>query len=799
MADQSSLFVLNKTYKPQHIVKCETINMNALKYYLANEKVVKELDYPEEEQGFFRKGKKSLLGILKTYKSNLTTKGIQTIYTQSDKHNTGRFSVNDSAGLQMIEKSIRHTLAKDIYIDLDFKNCHPVILKQLCEFNNWDCKNLTYYVENRETCIDDIVNASGCSKGDAKMNVLRILNGGKAVNKANTVSKLDLIHENLKNLSWYTELNKEIILIHSFIWKNYTEYATIANNKLKKNIYNLQGSCFNHFITDIENQCLLAFEDFLIKNKFQPDVLCFDGIMVKIDKDNLITQEILIKAQEFIKEVTNFSLEIVEKPMDLYINLPEEEPLEDDLVDDNYACNIFCELMGDNLVCFNNSILIFNEDNGIWTDEKGVLLKAINKHKNSLVFKRIGPMGFPRIHDYGGSYTNINNMLKFVSTYAPTNDNFWEDNIETSIGKLLFEDGIYDYETKTFTKGFNNKIVFKSNIPREYNGSPTKESIDFVNRVLFEEPFEDNSDGKSEALFLKRALARGIYGDYKAKAYYMLLGLSNSGKGVTSGAMISAFGRGYVKTFNSENLYYNKNSADEEMKNRWLLDICYGRLAFSNEMDTENKIVNTVVLKKITSGGDENRARGLFKEAVSFVNRSTMFLFGNDCPAMKPYDEATQRRGNFIDMPFQFVENPDPTNAIQKSGIYDIKDRFRDNDDLKDALVYIMIEAYHNYTIHGNEPPPGVIKAEQDWNAESVSVERVLLEEYTIVKDPTVFVPFCDLIDYFTSKKYNISSQKLGKEIAALTGFKSEVKKIDKKCVRVCLGLIERDDDDDAM
>lgn len=792
MSSTDTLFVLNKAYKPQDIVKYESININALKYYLSNENLVKELDYPEDEQGFFRGGKKNLMGILKTYKKNIKPEGVQTIYSQSGNHKTGRFSVKESAGLQMIEKSIRHTLARGLYIDLDFKNCHPVILKQLCDFNKWDCENLTYYVNNRDLCINQLSNATGCSKFDAKLNILKILNGGRIIHNATGNIRMNEIQDNLKQLTWYSKLDKEITFIHKQIWDNYPEYAKIADNKPKKKIHNLLGSCFNHFITDIENQCLLAFEDFLLKNDFKPDVLCFDGIMVRIDDDNVITQETLIEAQEFIKNTTSFSLEIIEKVMDLYIELPKEEKIDNGMVNDNYACKIFCELMGDNLIYYNDTILIFNEENGIWTDKNSVILKAINKYESSLIFKRKTESGMIVIYDYGGNVRNINNMLKLVSNYIITNDTFWEDNIETSIGKLLFADGIYDYKTKKFTKGFNNKIVFKDYIPRNFP-NPSKEKMDLVNKILFIDPFEDNGGGRDDSKFLKFGLARAIYGDYKFKGYYMLLGLSNSGKGVLMNAIKDTF-CGYIKNFNSENLYYNKNSADEEIKNKWLLDICYARIAFTSEMDTVNKILNTVVLRKITSGGDENRARGLFKSAISFVNRSTMFLFCNECPPMKPYDEATQMRGNFIDMPFQFVEDPDPTNAIQKKGNNDIKKFFTDDNEAKDALVMIMINAYHDFLEQGNKRPEGVVRAEQEWNTESLSVERLLLEEYDFVKDDTKMIPFSILYDYIIEKKLTITKKKLGMEISALTGFKSVDKKVNKKTIKCCVGIIEKDD-----
>jgi hypothetical protein len=39
-------------------------------------------------------------------------------------------------------------------------------------------------------------------------------------------------------------------------------------------------------------------------------------------------------------------------------------------------------------------------------------------------------------------------------------DNFISKNVDSSMGKLLFADGYYDFYENKFNEGFNNKIVF---------------------------------------------------------------------------------------------------------------------------------------------------------------------------------------------------------------------------------------------------------------------------------------------------------------------------------------------------
>jgi len=272
-----ALFTVNLHYQPETIVKHELINNNVLKALLKNDSFVKTLDYPSDEQGFMRNKKYTLTSMLNNIKKNFNGKTVQCIYNQCS-HKTGRFIVDKSAGLQMIERSIRHTLAEGLYRDFDFKNCHPEILVQLCKFNTWDCTNIEYYVNNRDICLESYSEAIAADKDTAKINILKILNGGVPVITADTNSNLNKKKEAVNNIEWYSGLKKEIAAIHDLIWKNYDQYAQIVKNKKKAT--NKLGSCFNHLITDIENQCMLALDDYFKINNFSPDVLCFDGYLI---------------------------------------------------------------------------------------------------------------------------------------------------------------------------------------------------------------------------------------------------------------------------------------------------------------------------------------------------------------------------------------------------------------------------------------------------------------------------------------------------------------------------------------
>jgi hypothetical protein len=51
------------------------------------------------------------------------------------KYQLGRVYPAKSLYLCYLRREIRHTLAHDTYTDIDINNCHPEILKQVCDHN----------------------------------------------------------------------------------------------------------------------------------------------------------------------------------------------------------------------------------------------------------------------------------------------------------------------------------------------------------------------------------------------------------------------------------------------------------------------------------------------------------------------------------------------------------------------------------------------------------------------------------------------------------------------------------------
>lgn len=357
MTDISSFtpFEIKFNYNLPSIVKYERINYPILRELINNDEIMVKYDYSPEEQGFMRPKNCSLKSILKKIKSNTNKKGdyfvTTVIYKQKMYLNeaSGRFISDGCAGLQMIEKHIRHTLSHEYYNDYDFKNCHPTILSQLCKYNNWQCSSIDDYNENRVKYLEELANYnytenSNITIDDAKMDVLKILNGGNFRPISTNSNPEEKRKEFNNKFKWLINLKKEIEKIHELVWIYYPKYSNIVKEKCSKNKrkdYNQKGSCFNHLLCDIENQCLLAFQEFLQINNFEPDVLCFDGIMVQKNED--LNEEVLREAENYIYQKTKFKLKIVEKPMNNILNINNNDN-DDNIIVDTSKCKTYDEV-----------------------------------------------------------------------------------------------------------------------------------------------------------------------------------------------------------------------------------------------------------------------------------------------------------------------------------------------------------------------------------------------------------------------------------------------------------------------
>ena len=142
------------------------------------------------------------------------------------------------------------------------------------------------------------------------------------------------------------------------------------------------------------------------------------------------------------------------------------------------------------------------------------------------------------------------------------NNNWMIETQHTSLGKLLFSNGYYDFKTDTFYNNYDPNIVFHYKIYRKYDEN--KRDNKYIKDVL--ERFIYNQLGETVGNYFLLNIARGIAGDLMKK-YFFGLGDTNAGKSTVVKACISSFGE-YIGSFNAENLCFRNTSNDEASQMR---------------------------------------------------------------------------------------------------------------------------------------------------------------------------------------------------------------------------------------
>lgn len=290
----------------------EQVDLKALKF------IVRHFDdlYPSlgrfVDRAYCEVDKASAFSMIKNLlRLKLETDKIE--YKFAGKTSGGRlYSVTPS--LQGISRVVRHTIARDLYWDVDMKNAHPVLLSHYCHKNNIPCVMLDGYIGNRDFMLTEVMEVCGLSRDEAKRVFLSFLNGGKSKLKLPTAIR---------------KLETELVGIRKKVME--LEPTLLAKAKTSKGSghWNLSGSCMNHLMCQMEDDVLQVMYRWLDTAGFRVGTFCFDGLMVyKCDKD---INDALVNMERTIKDVLGVPVELTVKGMNegIELTIPDDEDLDD--------------------------------------------------------------------------------------------------------------------------------------------------------------------------------------------------------------------------------------------------------------------------------------------------------------------------------------------------------------------------------------------------------------------------------------------------------------------------------------
>ena len=225
----------------------------------------------------------------------------------------GRVFPKSSLGLFSIRRELRHTLARNNYIDIDIENCHPVLLYQICIANNIGCKYLKKYIDNRTEILKETMDYYQVIKDQAKQLYIQLLYFGSFDSWCNNHNI-----QNKEPLKFINKFKSELNTIGEIIVANNPKLLkAIQKRKEEQNItnYNLKGSVCSYYLQEYESRILETIYLYCKENKIVNNscVLCADGLMIPKDK---YKPELLIEFKELIKNKMGFDLNFTQKEMD---------------------------------------------------------------------------------------------------------------------------------------------------------------------------------------------------------------------------------------------------------------------------------------------------------------------------------------------------------------------------------------------------------------------------------------------------------------------------------------------------
>lgn len=207
----------------------------------------------------------------------------------------------------------------------------------------------------------------------------------------------------------------------------------------------------------------------------------------------------------------------------------------------------------------------------------------------------------------------------------------------TTLGKICFEDGVYDFRRKQFNTW--NDEYLKTNpvyscvkITRKFPN--TTDALQEEDEKRMKKVFYDSMGEESAEMFLKY-LARVAAGEIQDKNFSSLIFERDSSKGVINDWFETAF-QNYVGQADSDSFLTKDSMGDSEKENGWLLPFQYKRFMFVSEFTIDfkhsRKTISSKLVKSINSGGDTLKGRYMRENGVSFKLQVSTIFMGNDMP-----------------------------------------------------------------------------------------------------------------------------------------------------------------------
>ena len=446
---------------------------------------------------------------------------------------------------------------------------------------------------------------------------------------------------------------------------------------------------------------------------------------------------------------------------------------------------------------------VFDYTTGMYSSNVIIYNKIISKHSDFLHImlkddSHEGEWYRCNQRSYGNTSVLLDKIITLLKTLNVNND-WLKKSQSSSLGKILFENGYYNFTEQKLYDTFNPTIVFFGKIHHKFEAF-SDEDLEYMKTIR--ERIFYNSLGKDVGDYFILNLARGLSGECMKRILFAI-GDTNCGKGVITTSTSLSIGD-YFGSFNAESLAHRESSQDEAQIMRWVMLLRYKRIIISNEMKS-GITINGNFAKKISSGGDDLTGRTHCKEETEFNTHFLPIILDNDMNKITPYDNAVDDRVRCLTFSKSFVDR-EPENELELRMDLNIKEELKTLR-FQRCFVGILIKAHCDYMDNNKIEiePEGVKNSKKDLIETTTDKNPLttLLRDYEITDIATDFVKSSELQDWLDMKKLGISITKLGRElnkyaiINKLENLQTKPKKIAGKIIRVWFGIKEKDIDEE--
>lgn len=704
-------------------------------------------------------------------------------YTQVAGYNGRRHGRNS---LQGIHRSIRHTLARGTMTDLDIVNAHPVILQHYCINNNITCDYLTEYINDRDAIIYNVMESDNCSRDDAKIHFLSIING--AYPKSGNFFITNFFEE-MKNIHQLVTIRNPALLALALkkIEKKRQEFNKLNIDKFF--FENLNGTVVNMMMCEAENNILSIMEESLKTMNIRVATLCFDGVLIY--KKHSVIADICKKVSDDIYEHEGIRVEIKEKIMDEF--LADEiigyeqkvvEVISDEVefpsTDEEQALYVLNEMKDMFLYSrVKKELYIYSETSCLWVRRD---TKCFGSYASVILVKLFESLGDNKevLKEIKKVRSNSkqNALIHVIDRLIESNECYdMTDIIQDKIDKKrdclpIVDNKVIDFETLQVRERVKDDY-FTTTTNNTYKTDINPYVFEYFKQIL-------KTDDLSYVSCFIQICGYWMTGRNSMKKLFVMKGLKDSGK--------SLFLKVIGKIFKSFSVIANKKvfiqSKNEAVHNAEMFPLVNKRIACLSEVDA-NLTFNENWIKGVTGNDSIQSIRqpgGI--EGLYTVNPSLLLLC-NNIPNFT--DEAFQKRLLLIHFPEVFSENQAVEDKIMG---------------ISDDIFSAMCIGAHLYILNGIQLVEQMKISTQEILDEQDSFKQFMEEEIDIVYnndqiDTTVLMKRPDL-----QQRYELFCRPNQFTPIGRTTIFRRLKndyKIESKRERFFSGIRFKDDDSDLL